>query len=323
MYLSQLVNKPPQLVPSLMEIFGTNTPNPFDFEDDISRMASAQPAAERPRAAIPKATSVWSKTDDLGIVERRTPKFAMGNDVAAVAARSMVAPPVKENTNVAPPDREFPTAEHAVLIEGFVFPSHKQPLAKKVERLLQKDTGERGSELVVSDSDESGDDSSDADSDAGSFVLSDFDEDEVVTLKELSHFVNLWRLFSTWITHETNLVVAGRPIPAPEKSEESEEDKEKIAAAERAAQQVKMERSNAFSMLMNRPMPQAALKLKLPSDRYINQKIYSITSTFSLREAIDGRNSHQVRRDRDCAMTSLISDTSTMLRLYCSGFASL
>lgn len=303
----------------MMEVFGTNTPNPFDFEDETSNTALAQPAGERPRAAIPKATSVWSKTNDLGIVERRTSKFTMSNDVAAVAASSMVAPPVKENTNVALPDREFPSAEHAVLIEGFVFPSHKQPLAKKVERLLQKDTGERGSELVVSDSDESGDESSEAESDAGSFVLSDFDEDEVVTLKELSHFVNLWRLFSTWITHETNLVVARRPIPVPEKSEEREEDKEKIAAAERAAQQVKMERSNAFAMLMNLPMPQAALKLKLPCDRYINQKIYSITSTFSLREAIDGRNSHQVNRKNLPLLIQADSDIWTIFVFFCSG----
>lgn len=276
-FLSKLVAKPPQLVPSILEVFGTESPNPFDFDD---RPQTLEQQSEQPRSRpAPKAKTVWAKTADLGVVERKS---------TPVNAASLQ---LRENSAPQAPDKQFPDASHAVLIEGFVFPSHKQKLAKKVEELLQTDENKERDELVVSDSDESGDSDVGADSDASSasFALSDFDEDEEITLDELSLFSNLWRLLSSWITHETTLVVAGRPVPVPEPAAADD-------AEARAARYRMTERRNAFSLMVTRPIPQAAQRVKLAADRYANQKIADISSTFALRDAIDARNSHQVRR---------------------------
>lgn len=287
MFLGTLVAKPPQLVPSLRDVFGTESPNPFDFDD-----AKTQPPSQSQRAPTqaPRAKTVWAKTADLGIVERSATPVR-----PSVSSASLE---LKENASPAAPDAQFPDAAHAVLIEGFVFPAHKQKLAKKVESLLQqkeqklqgaKDDDDDDS-LVVSDSDES--DVSDAASDASSasFALSDCDDDEVVTLDELSLFSNLWRLLASWITHETHLVVAGEPVPAPPTPDTSTDD------AEARAHRYRMtERRNAFTLMLTRPIPQAAQRVRLAADRYVTQKIAAVSSTFALRDAIDARNAHQVR----------------------------
>lgn len=304
MFLSKLVAKPPQLVPSMRDVFGTDKPNPFDFEGPSAAAKDSQ-LHERVASQVPKANSVWSKTGDLGIVERKsTPVDAL----SVPPTRAASTPPVlKENAVPQAPDTQFPDASHAVLIEGFMFPSHKNKLAKKVEKLLQKE--ESKDDIVVSDSDESSDMDSDASS--ASFALSDFEEDEVITLDELSLFSNLWRLFSTWITHETNLVVAGVPIPpAPQ---DNETDKPIDEAAARAARYRLQERTAAFSLMLNRPMPQVALKIKLAADRYINQKIADIAKTFSLRDAIDARNSHQVCVSDPSSAAQLVSRSPSVL----------
>lgn len=297
MFLAKLVAKPPQLVPSMRDVFGTDAPNPFDF-DGPQTVAQQQTQANliETRAAtpqVPKATTVWAKTGDLGIVERKS--TPVGHQSVSGASLQL-----KENTAPQAPDANFPDASQAVLIEGFVFPSHKAKLAKKVEKLLQKDESRHQSELVVSDSDESGSESEDMDSNASSasFELSDFDDDELITLDELSLFSNLWRLLSSWITHETNLLVAGLPIPVVTDEETSTTTTAPNAGAEGEARALRYrmtERRNAFALMLNRPMPQAALKIKLAADRYMNQKIADIVETFVLRDAIDARNSHQVR----------------------------
>lgn len=294
MFLAKLVAKPPQLVPSMHDVFGTDSPNPFDF-DGPQTAAQQQTQADlvETRAAtaqVPKATTVWAKTGDLGIVERKSTPV----DQQSTTGASLQ---LKENAAPQAPDANFPDASQAVLIEGFVFPSHKTKLAKKVEKLLQKDETRNQNELVVSDSDESGSESEDMDSDASSasFALSDFDDDEVITLDELSLFSNLWRLLSSWITHETNLVVAGLPIPAAATEETSTTATPESEA--RALRYRMTERRNAFALMLNRPMPQTALKIKLAADRYVNQKIADIVETFVLRDAIDARNSHQVMNE--------------------------
>lgn len=295
MFLAKLVAKPPQLVPSMYDVFGTDSPNPFDF-DGPQTAAQQQTHADliETRAAtsqVPKATTVWAKTSDLGIVERK----ATPVDQRSMASSSSLQ--LKENAAPQAPDANFPDASQAVLIEGFVFPSHKTKLAKKVEKLLQKGETRHQNELVVSDSDESGE-SEDMDSDvsSASFALSDFDDDEVITLDELSLFGNLWRLLSSWVTHETNLVVAGLPVPVTT-TEETTTTTPVAPGAEAEARALRYrmaERRNAFALMLNRPMPQTALKIKLAADRYINQKIADIVETFVLRDAIDARNSHQV-----------------------------
>ncbi|KAF1318654.1 hypothetical protein FI667_g13738, partial [Globisporangium splendens] len=291
-FLSKLVAKPPQLVPSMLEVFGTDRPNPLDFDQPPAQEGEAtkdkvknQTHSVSPPPA-PKANTVWSKTGDLGIVERKSTPVDALSVPSALTASAPVA--LKENETPDSPDKEFPDASHAVLIEGFVFPSHKNKLAKKVEKLLQKDDANSKDEIVVSDSDDESGSDMDSDASSASFALSDFEEDEIISLDELSLFSNLWRLFSMWITHETNLVVAGLPIPPKE-----EDDKPKDDAAARAVRYRMQERINAFALMLNRPMPQVARNIKLAADRYVNQKIADITTTFSLRDAIDARNSHQ------------------------------
>ncbi|TYZ59271.1 hypothetical protein PybrP1_007628 [[Pythium] brassicae (nom. inval.)] len=285
-FLATLVAKPPQLVPSVLEVFGTEHPNPFDFDDPVApshhqpQPSSSSSLREHTTSRPPpQATTVWAKTADLGVVERTS---------APVSATSLS---LRENSAPAAPDTAFPDASHAVLIEGFVFPSHKHKLAKKVEKLLvQSDDDAQDGELVVSDSDESGDSDAASDASSASFALSDFDEDEEITLDALSLFGNLWRLLSSWVTHETALVVAGRPLPAPEAP--VADDAEARAARYRMA-----ERRNAFALMVGRPIPQAAQRLGLSADRSVHQKLSDITSTFALRDAVDARNSHQARHE--------------------------
>lgn len=282
----------------MLEVFGTENPNPKDF-DSASVLHKAGVAAHSTECPGPGVKTIWSKTSDLGIVERKASANPMTELAVPTTLEASTTHELKENTQPEAPDRNFPDAQHAVLIEGFMFPSHKQKLAKKVERLLQKEENKDSTDIVVSDSDESEDDDSDVSdvSSTGSFVLSDFDEEEEISLNELPLFSNLWCVFSEWITHETTLVVAGLPIP--EKSDEQSigglPGDVKDEAAERRARQVFNERWNSLSLMMRRPMVQIALKLKLANDRQSNYKIDAITRTFSLREAIDTRNTHLVR----------------------------
>ncbi|RLN50378.1 hypothetical protein BBJ28_00021180 [Nothophytophthora sp. Chile5] len=307
--LSRLASKPPQLLPSMLEVFGTDKPNPFDYEHESAATAVAisdSKAAEGvSKPTQPNVQTVWAKTTDLGVVERQLkPQNTL--QMAVPSALEATTSAVKENATPAPPDRNFPTTEQAVLIEGFVFPAHKKRLAKKVEKLVKKsqEEGDEDDELVVSDSDESDAAGSEASS-TGSFELSDFDEDEVVTPEDLSLFSNLWRLFSTWITHETTLVVAGLPLSA--KAEEDLNDhytaegmgKQERELMRRRARQIFMERWNSLSLVLHRPLPHVALKLKLASDRYANHRIDNITQTFALHDAIDSRNSRLVRRAKE------------------------
>ncbi|ETI49323.1 hypothetical protein, variant 3 [Phytophthora nicotianae CJ01A1] len=291
--LSRLVHKPPQLVPSLVEVFGTDKPNPLDYEDNVKAVKQVEtPTAHKPEP-LPKAKTVWAKTQDLGVVERKH-SMSVGAPPALEASTSKL----KENVSPAAPDRSFPTSEHASLIEGYVFPAHKQKLAKKVEKLVKNSQdAEDDEDIVVSDSDESDAAASDVSS-AGSFEISDFDDEEVVTLNDLPLFSHLWGLFSSWLTHETTLVVTGRAIPAREEKEDTDPliggpEKAEADAARRRARQIRTERWNSLSLMLRRPLPQVALKLKLASDRFANHRIDTITETFSLRDAIDTRNAHQ------------------------------
>lgn len=290
--MSKLASKPPQLVPSVMEVFGTNNPNPKDFADEEAVKKAAAASRHDTNTPAPHVKTVWSKTSDLGIVERQPTANPMTEVVVPPALEASASGKLKENTEVHPPDRNFPETKHAMLIEGYTFPAHKQKLAKKVERLLQKEANKNDPDLVVSDSDESEGGSESDVSSTGSFDLSDFDEEEVINLDDLPLFSNVWAMFSEWITHDTTLVVAGREVP--DKSLSVGHGEKPDEAVERQARLVFNERWNALSLMMRRPMTQIALKLQLPSDRQSNHRIDSITRTFWLREAIDTRSTHSV-----------------------------
>ncbi|GMF09748.1 unnamed protein product [Phytophthora lilii] len=299
--LSRLAHKPPQLVPSLVEVFGTDKPNPLDYEDDVKPTKRVDAPAMHKPEPLPKARAVWAKTQDLGVVERKHSTANAMSVGVPPALEAATASTLKENEAPAPPDRNFPTVEQATLIEGYVFPAHKQKLAKKVEKLVKKsqEEGDDKDDIVVSDSDESDAAASDVSS-ADSFEISDFDDEEVVTLNDLPRFSHLWGLLSNWITHETTLLVAGLPLPAKEEEKDEADpliqgpDKAEADAARRHARQIRVERWNSLSLMLRRPLPQVALKLKLASDRFANHRIDTITETFTLRDAIDTRNAHQV-----------------------------
>lgn len=296
--LSRLSQKPPQLVPSLVEVFGTDKPNPLDYEDDATPVAQLETPVHK-HEPMPKARSVWAKTQDLGIVERKHTTATAVSVGVPPALEAATSSQLKENESPAAPDRNFPTVEHATLIDGYIFPAHKQKLAKKVEKLVKKSQEEEDDDdIVVSDSDESDAAASDVSS-ADSFEISDFDDEEVVTLNDLPLFSHLWGLLSGWITHETTLLVAGLPVPAKEENEGASDplvqgpEKIEADAARRHARQIRIERWNSLSLMLRRPLPQVALKLKLASDRFANHRIDTITETFTLRDAIDTRNAHQ------------------------------
>ncbi|KAL3659610.1 hypothetical protein V7S43_015286 [Phytophthora oleae] len=297
--LSRLAHRPPQLVPSLVDVFGTDKPNPFDYEGDATPVKQVETPVHKSEP-MPKARSVWAKTQDLGIVERKPTTANAGSVGVPPALEAATLSQLKENESPAAPSRNFPTVEHATLIDGYVFPAHKQKLAKKVEKLVKKSQEEEDNEddIVVSDSDESDAAASDVSS-AGSFEISDFDDEEVVTLNDLPLFSHLWGLFSGWITHETTLQVAELPLPAKEENEGDPDpliqgpEKLEADAARRHARQIRIERWNSLSLMLRRPLPQVALKLKLASDRFANHRIDTITETFTLRDAIDTRNAHQ------------------------------
>ncbi|CAI5725983.1 unnamed protein product [Hyaloperonospora brassicae] len=315
--LATLNQKPPQLVPSIVEVFGTDQPNPLDYEDEdgdnnIKTKASADAgdAGVEKSEPMPKVRLAWAKTQDLGVVERRhstaRPMSAgvrggYGHAPSALSAlKGGVSSTLKENEAPTQVDRSFPTREQATLIEGYVFPAHKQKLAKKVEKIVKKsqEEGDDDDDIVVSDSDESDLAASDVSS-AGSFEISDFDDEEVVTLNDLPLFSHLWGLLSSWITHDTTLFVAGKPMLAKKWDNDELEflpeglDKAEVDAARRRARQIRSERWNSLSLMLRRPLPQVALKLKLDSDRFANHRIDRITETFALRDAIDTRNAHQ------------------------------
>jgi RNA polymerase II-associated protein 2 len=306
-YTSRLVAKPPQLVPSLEDVFGTDRPNPFEWEkqqlalqaDAKGDGAVAPHRRNHTRRRTQEAKTVWSKTSDLGVVERPT-----ATDPSQLLASLAAATPAAISENVAPaaPASNFPDASQAVVIEGFVFPSHKQSLAKKVERKWQDTAKTRGDEIIVSDSEESdvGDDEDDASS-TSSVDESDYDPDdvegEIISTDDLPPFINLWRILSEWITHDTTLLVANKPLsvkpaPAPPRNAQEKKDREQ---AERAAQLTFNDRYNALSLMLGRPLPHVAQQLPLPYDRYASHRIDSLLKTFELRDAIDGRHSQQVR----------------------------
>ncbi|CAI5720604.1 unnamed protein product [Peronospora destructor] len=299
--LSRLAQKPPQLAPSLIDVFGTDQPNPIDYENDTKSVINVKsPVIQKP-GPMPKVRLIWAKTHDLGIVERR---HSTANPMAVSVLPALKATSLstlKENQAPALPDRNFPTLEHAMLIEGYVFPAHKQKLAKKVEKIVKKSQEEEDNDnddIIVSDSDESDTIASEMSS-AGSFEISDFDDGEVVNLNDLPLFSHLWGLFSDWITHETTLLVAGQPFSAKKRRLEDQDplfggpDKAEVAAARRRARQIRLERWNSLSLMLRRPLPHVALTLKLASDRFANHRIDTITETFTLRDAIDTNNTHQ------------------------------
>ncbi|RLN75053.1 hypothetical protein BBJ28_00027140, partial [Nothophytophthora sp. Chile5] len=154
--LSRLASKPPQLVPSMLEVFGTDKPNPFDYEHESTATAvaisdsNAAEGASKPTQ--PNVQTVWAKTTDLGVVERQLKPQNTLQMAVPSALEATTTSAVKENATPALPDRNFPTTEQAVLIEGFVFPAHKKRLAKKVEKLVKKsqEEGDEDDELVVS-----------------------------------------------------------------------------------------------------------------------------------------------------------------------------
>ncbi|KUF87003.1 hypothetical protein AM588_10001348 [Phytophthora nicotianae] len=215
--LSRLVHKPPQLVPSLVEVFGTDKPNPLDYEDNVKAVKQVEtPTAHKPEP-VPKAKTVWAKTQDLGVVERKH-SMSVGAPPALEASTSKL----KENASPAAPDRNFPTSEHASLIEGYVFPAHKQKLAKKVEKLVKNSQdAEDDEDIVVSDSDES---------DA---AASDVAQVKALTKLDVSELQQLLQLFYE-VRKDSDVAVDTDIAPIPE-SESKVNDASKQTPDNKAA----------------------------------------------------------------------------------------
>ncbi|KAI9907718.1 hypothetical protein PsorP6_003433 [Peronosclerospora sorghi] len=281
--LSRLAQKPPQLMPSLVQVFGTDQPNPLDYlvdDDDTESSKSATACAIETRNPLRNIRSVWSKTHDLGIVERK-----WSHSSVPPAFQAATSSRLKVTEAPARPDRTFPTMEQASFIEGYIFPAHKAKVAKKVENMVKTCQEDDDDELIVSDSDEASDVSS-----TGSFEMSDFDEEEVVSWSDLPLFSHLWGLFSSWITHDTTLIVARQALPP---AEVVVRESDEAATARRRARQIHSERWNSLSFMLRHPLPQVARKLQLANDRAANDRLDAITRTFTLREAIETRNTHQ------------------------------
>jgi hypothetical protein len=203
-----------------MEVFGIDEPNPFTFDENQMRNSNIM------ADSVPQAKTVWAKTQDLGIIERKKDRISQLEVPSNLASST---PIVKENQYPGAPTRQFPDQTQAVLIEGYVFPAHKEKLAKKVEHAVQHNMDYEANDIILSDSDES----SDVASSCSSWDISDDEVDATFSALELPLFANLWRLFSAWITHETNLLVAGFPIPLKKQTDditEKEKNPEELAA---------------------------------------------------------------------------------------------
>ncbi|KDO24368.1 hypothetical protein SPRG_10446 [Saprolegnia parasitica CBS 223.65] len=265
-FLALLPVKPVQMLPTIHQVFGTSKPNPLDYREGARAPISVASVA-KPKRAQPKV--VWSKQPGMGVVERPSQKPIT----------------IIENKAPAGPSREFPKEEHAILIEGFVFPGHKAKKATKLAKKMKQETApattEDGNE---NESDYSSESDSGTDSEMDILGADDDSSDDsdgntdVYSAADLPLFATMWMKISEMVTPETLSVVAGwhqRSIP--------------VTVEVRPISGPEEDRAHHFGAFLLRQMPSISALSGLPCDRRIQGLLQDLLHTFQLLRPVEAK----------------------------------
>lgn len=291
MYVSKLKSKPPQLLPPLEQVFGTAHPNPFTWKAE-QRVSSKQCASSSDSSPY-KTKCLWSKSTEANVLERNES-----------------APPLRivEKSSALCSNIEFPTVSQAVIIEGFVFPAHKAKVAKRLETRLAKSARQENEDQGCDTSEES-----QSDSENSSVYSSDSDEDidSSISTEQLSLFSNVWRLFASWITRQTQELLAMGKVVS--------QDDLATNGSDPRCHKSRIERMMAFESILARSIRHLSLEKGICTDITAQKRLGHIVRTLRFPETIDGRNEQQV-----CSY--MVDLNRSMCKFvicpYCSGSAS-
>ncbi|OQR92407.1 hypothetical protein ACHHYP_03750 [Achlya hypogyna] len=269
-FIALLPVKPIQMLPSIHQVFGTSKPNPSDYRPGAA-VLQATPARSKPKHAQPKV--VWSKQPGMGIVERANAK------------------PISIVEHKAPsePSRDFPSQEHAILIEGFVFPGHKAKKASKTAKAMKEEA--KDADAAMQDEDVS-DYTSESDSGTDSEMdivgaADDSSEDsegntDVYSAADLSLFASMWWKISEMVTPETLAVVASwhhKTIP--------------VTLEVRSISGAEEERFVHFGSFLLRQMAGISAASGLPCDRRIQGLLQELIHTFRLLQPVEAKEKNE------------------------------
>nr|CCA26850.1 AlNc14C422G11533 [Albugo laibachii Nc14] len=264
-YVSKLKSTPPQLLPPLQQVFGAAHPNPFTW--DSNRIVPKE-CAPSTGLAPARTKCVWSKSVEAKVLERSVPASPI----------RIIEKAACENKNI-----EFPTAAQAVLIEGFVFPAHKEKAAKRLENRLAKSVQEEKVDQGCDTSEES-----QSDSESSSVCSSDSSDEEadtIVSTEQLSLFSNVWRLFASWTTRQTQeFLVLGKVLS----NDESTTD-----GSDPLRQRTQVERMMAFESILARSICRIPVGNGIFTDISTQKRMSLIVRTLKFPETIDGRDEQQ------------------------------
>ncbi|KAF0719441.1 Aste57867_1037 [Aphanomyces stellatus] len=292
-FLGNLPVKPPQMLPSITQVFGTPKPNPKDY--DGSGRPTTTPAAAAParlrQAVAPRV--VWAKQPGMGVVEK---------DIQIV-----------EHDKPAKPSTDFSTT-NPVLIEGYIFPAHKAKKASKVAKVLTKEAIVAAATTAAIDFEAGGDDddeqvTSSEDESSGSEVDDDDDESadsegntDVFSAADLSSFATLWWKVSEMVTPATlHLVARWSTTSAPPSMDAP------------LASSVDLDnRRLFFGTFCARQLPAVvAMTTGLRHDRGIHMQLNDVVQTLELRRPLEG--THATEWNTMCLVLLLVVHGRTTL----------
>ncbi len=276
------------------------------------------------QSAAPKV--VWSKQPGVGIVERCPPmatpnqKYPMHPpfESARTPSTNIV---INENATPAKPSQQFPSQAQAVLIEGYVFPRHKEKRAVRAARILARELEEHNSNhdqetSLSSDMSESSEDDSEEDD-----RNNDHQEDEasdcsdgdtnVYSAKDLSPFASMWWKVSEMVTPETlglvaqwyghrdsmaiSTTISKRSTTATATQRGTHHHEQTLPlSSQKTADETHMSRFYLFGSFLMRQMPTIAATSGLVYDRRIQSDLQDLIQTFHLYRALESQDNAYV-----------------------------
>ncbi|OQS04037.1 hypothetical protein THRCLA_03686 [Thraustotheca clavata] len=270
-YIALLPVKPLQMLPSLHQVFGTSKPNPADYRWNTPTttppVVGAPARARSNRSQRPQPKLIWSKEPGMGVVERSNEKKIS----------------IVENKAPANASREFPTGEHAVRIEGFVFPAHKAKKASKMAKKMSREVAETNED----ESDYTSESDSGTDTEMEILLGDQSSEDsegntDVYSMSDLSTFANLWHKVSEMVTTETLVKVASwnnRTIP--------------IICEVKPMSSAMEERLNVFGSFLLRHITAISEVSGLSWDRRVQGLLQELVYTFHLLRPVDAKETNE------------------------------
>ncbi|KAH9103247.1 hypothetical protein AeMF1_020385 [Aphanomyces euteiches] len=279
-YIATLPVKAPQMLPSITHVFGTAKPNPKDYDGTNARPVAAKApigSASR-KSAQPKV--VWAKQPGMGVVEKNDP-----TKMTPIVPKDVK---IVEHSTPAQTSTDFSTA-NAVLIEGYVFPSHKAKKATKAARQLAKAQREVNPPddgvAIVSDEEYTSDDSSDLSSESDMDDESSEDSEgnsDVYSAADLSPFATVWWKVSEMVTPATLQLVArlhGQALPPLEAPLVGNTDQDN--------------RRLLFGSFCHRQLQQVAKATGLSTERGIQLEMNDLIQSFQLMRPLEGTQTRE------------------------------